>query len=86
MFPGPTHLMNASLLTLLQLKYCIFFFLSHAGFAMCYLDLCYPNLDNCTTLYPHQKRTGKISKITMRAVHRWECAVLMSGWKIAGQD
>lgn len=53
---------------------------------MCYLHLCYPSWDTCGNFHPHQERTGKISKITMRVEHRWACAVFISGWKVAGQD
>lgn len=55
MFPGPKHQMDASL-NLVVTKILVFIFLSHADFAVCYLDLCYPNLDSCSKLYPQQKK------------------------------
>lgn len=76
-------------LPLLYLIHSIFFCTS-PRLCLCHLDLCYPSLDNGTKMYPpthtHKKRAGKISKITVRAVHRWEFAVFMSGWKIGEQD
>lgn len=84
-FPGPIHQIYTSF-NLAVTK--ILYFLFSVSCRVCHVLPGYllPQPGHLHQVVPPPKKNRKINKFTMRAVHRWKCAVFVSGWEISGQN
>lgn len=84
-FPGHTHHIYA-LFNLAVTK--ILCFLFSVSCRVCHVlpGHLLPQPGYLHQVVPPPKKNRKINKFTMRAVHRWERVVFVSGWKISGQN
>lgn len=89
MFPGPSHQIWGwvdALFNLVVTK--ILYSLFSVSCRVCHVlpGSWLPQPGHLLRVVPPPKKNRKINKFTMRAVHRWEHAVFVSGWKISGQN